>query len=111
MWLRPRTEMLPVDVHWWRWADDPHDSGIAIGLGVGNLALLAMAGWSLARIGRLRYAGMWLTYIALRTILLAAIATPEPRYVLECYPVVLALAGAALAKATQKVYSGQARQG
>ena len=25
MWLRPRTEMLPLDIRWWEYADDPRD--------------------------------------------------------------------------------------
>ena len=30
LWLRPRTEMLPIDVHWWRYWDDPHDFSLAL---------------------------------------------------------------------------------
>jgi hypothetical protein len=32
-----------------------------------------------------------------RSVFLSSIENPEPRYVLECFPVVLALAGAAFA--------------
>jgi 4-amino-4-deoxy-L-arabinose transferase-like glycosyltransferase len=94
MWLRPRTEMLPIDVHWWRYENDPRDSTIAVVLGVLNLALLAAAAWSLRRWRSLRYLGLLLTFVVVRTALLQLFTPPEPRYVLECYPVVLALAGA-----------------
>ena len=94
MWLRPRTEMLPIDVHWWRFDVDARDSSIAIVLGVLNLALLATAAWSLRNARRLRFVGLLLTFVVVRTALLQLFTPPEPRYVLECYPVVLALAGA-----------------
>lgn len=92
MWLRPRTEMLPVDVHWWRFAD-PHDSAVALLLAGLNLMLIAAAVVTLAK-RRLRHVGLLLTFVAVRTVVITVIATPEPRYFLECYPVVLALAGA-----------------
>jgi hypothetical protein len=94
MWLRPRTEMLPVDVHWWEFENDPYDSGIAIAFAVLNLALLATAAWSLRNARAMPYVGMLLTFVVVRTMLLTVFTPPEPRYVLECYPVVLALAGA-----------------
>jgi hypothetical protein len=34
-------------------------------------------------------------FIVLRTLFLSSLENPEPRYVLECFPVVLALAGCA----------------
>jgi hypothetical protein len=94
MWLRPRTELLPVDPHWWEFENDPRDSSIAIALGVLNLALLAAAAWSLRNWRSMPYLGMLLTFVIVRTMLLTVFTPPEPRYVLECYPVVLALAGA-----------------
>lgn len=96
MWLRPRTEMLPVDLHWWTF-DDPRDDSIAILLGAWSLGLLIAAAWSLRRFHDLRFAGLLLTFVVARTVLIVAVTIPEPRYVLECYPVVLALAGAAVA--------------
>ncbi len=37
-------------------------------------------------------------FVLLRSVFLSSIENPEPRYVLECFPVVLALAGAAFAR-------------
>ncbi len=93
MWLRPRTEMLPIDIHWWTF-DDPRDSIIAIAIGLLNLALLAASVWSLRNARSMRFVGLLLTFVVVRTALLQLFTPPEPRYVLECYPVVLALAGA-----------------
>lgn len=95
MWLRPRTEMLPVDIHWWTF-DDPRDSAIAIFLAALNLALLVAAVWGLKKVGASPAIALLLTFVAVRTVLIVAISIPEPRYVLECYPVVLVLAGAAV---------------
>jgi hypothetical protein len=36
-------------------------------------------------------------FVVLRTVIMTALAFPEPRYVLECYPVVIVFAAAALA--------------
>lgn len=94
MWLRPRTEMLPVDIHWWEFENDPRDSSIAVVFGVLNLALLATAAWSLRNARAMSFIGLLLTFVVVRTVLLLALTLPEPRYVLECYPVVLTLAGA-----------------
>jgi 4-amino-4-deoxy-L-arabinose transferase-like glycosyltransferase len=116
MWLRPRTEMLPVDVHWWEFAVDPRDSSISIALGILNLALLALAALGLRKSRGSPYLGMLLVFVVVRTMLLTAFTPPEPRYVLECYPVALALAGAALAGHSRReiaaepgVLSSQAR--
>ena len=102
MWLRPRTEMLPIDIHWWRYEDDPRDSAIAVAFGLLNLALLATAAWSLRNWRYMQYVGLLLTFCVVRTLLLQLFTPPEPRYVLECYPVVLALAGAVASRLREK---------
>ena len=98
MWLRPRTEMLPIDIHWWNF-DDPRDDSIAVFLGLGNLVLLGLGCWGLWRVGASPAVVLLLTFVVVRTVLIVAISIPEPRYALECYPVVLALGGAAISKA------------
>jgi len=99
MWLRPRTELLPLDPAWWRCDQDARDCSLSILLGAINLALLAAAvigAW------KLRYARsdprlcMLLAFVLLRSLFLGTIENPEPRYMLECYPVVLVLAAAGL---------------
>ena len=96
MWLRPRTELLPVDSHWWRFADDPHDSLIALALAAVNgfFLVVALLAWRRRRL--IAYGGLLLAFILVRTLLLSALPNPEPRYVLECYPALLVLAAAGL---------------
>jgi len=107
MWLRPRTELLPPDVRWWEFNDDPKESALAVGFGLLNLfyvgaALLAVI-W---RRPQIRHIGLLVGFVILRTAFLGTIENPEPRYTLECYPAVIVLAAALLAKSA--IRSGRA---
>jgi hypothetical protein len=44
---------------------------------------------------RIRYAGLLVGFCVVRTAIITDIQFPEPRYVLECFPAVMVLAGAA----------------
>ncbi len=46
-----------------------------------------------------RFATAMVAYVVLRSMLLATLEAPEPRYTLECFPIVIAFAAAAVAKA------------
>lgn len=92
LWLRPRTEMLPIDAHWWRFHDDPGDFAKALVIGLINLFYVVAALIALAR-SQVRYAGLFILFFAVRTAFLAWMPNPEPRYMLECYPAILAMAG------------------
>ena len=92
MWLRPRTEMLPLDSRWWSFADDPHDAIIATVWGALNLLFVAAALMGVVRGPRRRYVGLLLLFVLLRSAFLGTLENPEPRYTLECFPVVLVLA-------------------
>ncbi|HZU30211.1 MAG TPA: glycosyltransferase family 39 protein [Candidatus Angelobacter sp.] len=97
MWLRPRTEMLPVETRWWEFSQHPGQSAFAIFWAALNLffILAALRGWIQWRLG---VAGTFLIgFILLRSAFLSSLENPEPRYMLECFPIVLALAGGAFA--------------
>jgi 4-amino-4-deoxy-L-arabinose transferase-like glycosyltransferase len=101
MWLRPRTETLPSDTRWWEFDDDPKWLTLAVGLGIVNLAYVGAA---LAGLVRGRFAphlGLLLTFVILRSLFLGTLENPEPRYTLECYPVLIVLASALLQKKQQ----------
>lgn len=94
MWFRPRTEMLPLDTHWWAFEDDPHDSSIAIALGVVNaLFLFAALAGAIKGFGQIRYLGLLIVFPILRSAMLWYLRTVEDRYTIECYPMVIVLAG------------------
>ena len=94
MWLRPRTELLPSDSRWWEFNDEPKWSALAVGVGVINLLYLGLAVAGVVK-GRFVHLGLLLTFVALRSVFLGTLENPEPRYTLECYPVVMVLAAAA----------------
>jgi len=96
MWFRPRTEMLPLDNHWWDYENDPHDSLVGIALGLLNLLYVGIAVLGAAT-RRVRLAGLMLGWVLFRTVLLGTLASAESRYTLECFPVVFVFAAAWLA--------------
>ncbi|HVZ15905.1 MAG TPA: glycosyltransferase family 39 protein [Terriglobales bacterium] len=102
LWLRPRTEMLPVDVHWWRYWDDPYDFTKAAVLALINLFYVVAAAVAVIR-GKIRYAGLFLFFFLFRTAFLSWMPNPEARYMLECYPALLAIAATAF---TERVKVG-----
>jgi hypothetical protein len=92
MWLRPRTELLPSDSRWWEFDDDPKWSALAVALGVIGLFYAAAAVGALTRGRWTAPLGLLLTFVILRSAFLGTLENPEPRYTLECYPLVIVLA-------------------
>jgi hypothetical protein len=112
LWFTPRTELLPIDGKFWpiseNWKDSRRDFLTTAGLGaLGYLYIaLALAGirvaWRSGRAGSVKShaedtSNLWavtllLAYLLVRTAFLTTVEAPEPRYVVTCYPAVLALA-------------------
>jgi len=103
MWFRPRIEYMKVPLDWWRIGAHPWNSLRAYALGALNVAYLALACaglWMWRRRGGVVVWSM-VAFVVLRCALLLTIDNSEPRYTMECYPVVLLLAGLALAGGVQ----------
>ncbi len=112
IWFTPRTELLPIDGKFWpvreQWEDSHADvlvtGGFAV-LGYMYVALAAAGAWVAwrARGGTIATnlpsgfaPNLWgialvLAYFLVRTAFLTTVEAPEPRYVVSCYPEVLAL--------------------
>jgi hypothetical protein len=101
MWLRPRTELLWIELRWWEYYLHHSETEFAAAYAALNLAYLLLALWGLRRWPLL--SGAMVAFVLLRCALLATIEAPEPRYTLECFPMIFVLAGVGLA-------SGGARQ-
>jgi hypothetical protein len=111
LWFTPRVELLPSSGHLWplreEWEDDRPDFLVTLSLVVCNIFFLALAlgGAWLAR-GSPGWA-LLILFILLRTVFFVYfVETPEPRYVLECFPAVLALAAQAFVRRRQLSSTG-----
>src|SRR5271169_5041692 len=102
MWFTPRIELLPYSGKLWpageKWRGNPADFGVTFGFGILNIVYLGLAviGWRRCRAQPA--AGFLILFVAIRTVAMTQLQTVEPRYVIECFPAVVALG--ALASAT-----------
>jgi hypothetical protein len=101
MWFTPRIELIPVSGTVFplvqSWQDDKVDQSVTVGFFLLNIAYVAMAIAGAIQLWRRSAAvrpalTMMILFVVLRTAFLTTIETPEPRYVLVCFPIVLALA-------------------
>ncbi len=95
MLLRPRTWCFSLDSFWWHWADHPGESFCAILLGIVNLAYVGLAVWAFLR-RAVPFPLMLGGYFLVRCLLLGTLENSEPRYTLECFPVLIVASAAAL---------------
>ncbi len=95
MWLRPRTELLPSDPRWWEFNDDHLWLSVSIAFGLINLLYVVTAVAGFVRWREFQGFGLLLLFLCIRSLFLGTLENPEPRYTLECYPVLI-LAAASL---------------
>jgi hypothetical protein len=82
-------------------------------MGFGLLNLAYIAGALLALLRRpsgIRWARLLVGFVLLRSAFLGTLESPEPRYVLECYPVVILCAAAYLSNADAKQANANAKR-
>jgi hypothetical protein len=100
MWFTPRIELIPVSGTVFplvqSWQDDKVDQSVTVGFFLLNIAYVALAVVGAIQLWRRSAAvrpalAMMILYVLMRTAFLTTIETPEPRYVLVCFPIVLAL--------------------
>src|SRR5439155_1109480 len=110
IWFTPRIELLPVSGHVFPLAqmreDDPVDQQVTILFFVLNLFYVGLGVWGALRLWRSNPAARPVVaflglFMALRTAFLTTLETPEPRYVLVCFPALIALGAQVLARRSE----------
>lgn len=97
VWVRPRTEMLPLDTHWWRFNEDIHDSLWGTGLLLLNLAFLYIAVRGVLHGPPMKYIALFILYLVVRSFFLLLMNAGEDRYTLEGFPCLFILGARYLA--------------
>jgi hypothetical protein len=102
IWFTPRIELLPFSGKVFpvreAWREDPIDFSVTLSYFVLCVLYVGLAIWGAWRLWRENSSlglavGLLLGYGLLRTAFLTTLETPEPRYVLVCFPAIFALAG------------------
>ena len=104
IWFTPRIELLPFTGNVFpiaeEWDTDRADLVVTLAFFFLNIFYLLAAAWGVKKLwtrcrrSRLALAAI-LAYVLIRTAFLTTVEAPEPRYVLVCFPAVLALAALA----------------
>ncbi len=104
MLLRPRVEMFPIQLEWWKFSEHPRQTIFSATYAALNLAYLVFAVIGLRRWYRrtlalpptnplrapaLALIASTLTFVVLRCTLLLTVDNSEPRYTLEFFPVLI----------------------
>jgi len=116
LWFAPRVELLPYSGQLFpissEWENDREDFCVSATLVAVNAIYLALA--AIGAVRTWRYApprpaiAFLLTFILVRTAFFARfVETPEPRYMLECFPAVIALGALAFAPALSSPQSAR----
>jgi hypothetical protein len=104
LWFTPRVEQLPVSGSIFplaqMWDTDRQDMIVTVGLFFLNIFYVFLALWGTVRLcskspDARAAVVLLICFVVLRTAFLTTVETPEPRYVLVCYPAVIALAARA----------------
>ncbi|MFZ3333604.1 MAG: hypothetical protein WA197_23395 [Candidatus Acidiferrales bacterium] len=112
MWFTPRIELLPYSGDLWppaeKWRENRADFAVTLGFGIlgivyASLALCGLWRWRGGTVGT-----FLILFVAIRTLAMTQLQTVEPRYVIECFPVVLAFG--ALAWAIPRRREAEARE-
>ena len=96
LWFTPRVELLPISGHLTpirvEWEDDRPDFLETLGLVAVNCIYIGLALAAVLLAWRRPGCVFLIVFIIVRTVFFAyAVETVEPRYVLECFPAVIAL--------------------
>lgn len=100
IWFTPRIELLPISGHVFPLAqmreDDPVDQEVTAATFFINIFYVGLGAWGAIRLWRWNSAArpavaFLVLFILIRTGFLTTLETPEPRYVLVCFPALIAM--------------------
>jgi len=101
LWFTPHIELLPYSGELWppgrRWRSNPTDFSVTLGLGILNIILIGLVVAGAWRCGSKPGLALAIVFLGIRTAFLTQRHTIEPRYMIVCIPIVLALAAQAWA--------------
>lgn len=102
LWFTPRIELLPISGQIWppgeQWEENSPDFQITLGLILVNAIFLGLALWGAWLARRCPGWALLIVFLVVRTLFFTHIETIEPRYVLECFPAVIALGAQVFAR-------------
>lgn len=95
IWFTPRIELLPYSGKLWpveeMWRANSTGFDVTLGFGLLNFAYVALACLGAWRCRRHPALAMLIAFVVIRTALLTQLQTVEPRYVVVCFPALMAL--------------------
>ena len=101
MWFTPRIELLPYSGKLWppseKWRNNRMDFGVTLGFGILNCIYVGLAFVGAWRSRSHPALALLIAFVVIRTALLTQLHTVEPRYVIVCFPAILALGALACA--------------
>jgi hypothetical protein len=114
IWFTPRIELLPYSGKLWpmeeMWRANHTDFDVTLGFGFLNFAYVGLACAGAWRCRRHPALAMLIAFVAIRTALLTQLQTVEPRYVVVCFPALMALGAQAWGGIAELSHSLAARK-
>lgn len=107
LWFTPHIELLPYSGELWppgdRWRSNRIDFGVTLALGTLNVVLLGLVLAGAWRCGSKSGLALALAFLGVRTAFFTQLHSIEPRYMIVCFPILLALGAQAWAIAQPHV--------
>jgi len=106
IWFTPRIELLPYSGKLWppraQLQGNPTEFKVTLCFEIINCVYLGLAVFGAWRCRRNPAMALLITFIVVRTAVLTQLQTVEPRYVIECFPALLAIAAQVWDRAQQE---------
>ncbi len=113
IWFTPRIELLPYSGKLMpldeKWRANPTEFGVTLGFALLNCVYVGLALLGSWRFRSHPAVALLVAFVLIRTALLTQLQTVEPRYVIVCFPALLAIGALAWGRVAELSYSPGAR--